>query len=108
MSVKENARWKEWADRLRQRMMADLTPEVALPVERIRTEIKTDKSASAMRNRKFWSSFQVSADTKNVLTKAGFHIEFVPNAEGDVEVVTLRLNATWKAIMQGVLDRRAN
>ncbi|HEU0068070.1 MAG TPA: hypothetical protein VFQ26_02260 [Nitrospiraceae bacterium] len=107
MSVKENTRWKEWAERLRQRMMAELTTEVALPVERIRTEIKTDKSASAMRTRKFWTAFQAEADTNNVLRKAGFHIDFVPNANGDVEVVTLRLNDTWKSIMQRVLDRRA-
>ena len=40
------------------------------------------------------------------LVKAGFEIEFEPNEEREVDTVTLRLNDTWKAIMQRVMDRR--
>jgi hypothetical protein len=107
MSVKDNTRWKEWADRLRQQMMADLTPEVAISVERIMTETRTDKSPSAMRSQRFWNACQTGDASNNVLSKAGFHVEFLPNAKGEVEIVTLRLNNTWRAIMQRVLDRRA-
>ena len=45
---------------------------------------------------------------KQTLKKAGFEIEFAPNDENQIDTVTLRLNETWKAIMQRVLDRRVD
>ena len=107
MSVRDKLRWKEWADGLRQTMMADLTPHVKKSVEEIIEETATEKSASVVGTQKFWKAFQTGTGTNDTLLKAGFEIEFESNAEGKVATVTLQLNDTWKAIMQRVLDRRA-
>jgi hypothetical protein len=106
MSVRDKTRWREWAERLRQEMMSALTPQVTKSVDTITEEIGTDKSPSVLHSSRFWSSCQTAQGTNDTLVKAGFEIEFEPNDESEVDLVTLRLNGTWKAIMQGVLDRR--
>jgi len=108
MSVRDKARWKEWADGLRQAMMSELTPNVTKSVQDIINETGTDKSESVLGTTKFWQACQAATGTNDTLSKAGFEIEFEANAEGKVDTVTLRLNETWKAIMQRVLDRRVN
>ena len=108
MSVRDKVRWKEWADDLRQTMMAELTPYVTKSVEEIIKETATEKSASVLGTQKFWKACQAGKGTNDTLSKAGFEIEFESNAEGKVATVTLHLNDTWKAIMQRVLDRRAD
>ncbi len=109
MLVREKARWKEWADELRQDMMSHLTPHVTKSVEDIVKETATEqKSASALETMKFWKSAQAGTATNDTLSKAGFEIEFESNADGKVDSVTLQLNDTWRAILQGVLDRRAD
>jgi hypothetical protein len=106
--VREKARWREWADELRQTMMADLTPHVTKSIDEIIQETETQKSASVLGTERFWKACQVGEGANDMLSKAGFEIEFAANAEGRVDTVTLQLNATWKAIMQRVLDRRAH
>ncbi len=106
MSVRDKTRWREWAERLRQEMMSGLTPQVTKSVDTITEEIGTDKSPSVLHSSRFWSSCQAAQGANDTLVKAGFEIEFEPNDESEVDEVTLRLNGTWKAIMQGVLDRR--
>ena len=105
MSVRDKKRWTEWADRLRQEMMAELTPWVTRSVDRIAEETGTDKSPSVLRSRQFWNACQSGKGPNDTLVKAGFEIEFEPNEESEIDTVTLRLNDTWKAIMQRVLDR---
>jgi hypothetical protein len=107
MLVRDKLRWKEWADGLRQTMMVNLTPNVTKTIEEIIREAAMEKSASALATQKFWKACQAGEGTNETLSKAGFRIEFAPNADGKVEAVTLQLNDTWKAIMQRVLDRRA-
>lgn len=106
MSVRDKARWKEWADNLRQTMMSELTPDVTKSVQDIITETETDKSESVLATPKFWKACQAGTGPNDTLSKAGFEIEFEANADGKVDTVTLQLNDTWKAIMQRVLDRR--
>ncbi len=106
MSVRDKKRWTEWADRLRQEMMAELTPRVTRSVARIIEETGTDKSPSVLRSRQFWNACQSGKGPNDTLVKAGFEIEFEPNEESEIDTVTLRLNDKWKAIMQRVLDRR--
>ena len=108
MTVRDKVRWKEWADGLRQTMMAHLTPHVTKSVEEILRETATDKSASVLGTPKFWKACQAGKGTNDTLSKAGFEIEFESNADGKVDTVKLQLNDTWKAIMQRVLDRQAN
>jgi hypothetical protein len=108
MTVRDKVRWKEWAEELRQTMMADLTPQVTKSVEEIIRETSTEKSPSVLGTPRFWKACQAGKGTNDTLSKAGFEIEFGPNAEGKVDTVTLQLNATWKAIMQRVLDRRVD
>lgn len=106
MSVRDKTLWKEWAERLRQEMMTGLTPQVTKSVDTITEEIGTDKSPTVLHSRRFWSSCQAAQGTNDTLVKAGFEIEFEPNEDSQVDVVTLRLNNDWRAIMQRVLDRR--
>jgi len=87
-------------------MMGELTPHVTKSVHRITEETGTDKSPSVLHSRRFWNSCQAGKGANDTLVKAGFEIEFVPNEENKIDTVTLRLNDTWKAIMQRVLDRR--
>jgi len=108
MTVRDKVRWKEWADALRQTMMEHLTPHVTKSVEDIIKETATEKPASVLETQRFWKACQAGEGTNDTLAKAGFEIEFESNTEGKVDTVTLQLNDTWKAIMQRVLDRRAN
>ncbi len=108
MSVGDKVRWKEWADGLRQTMMADLTPHVKKSVVEIIKETATEISSSVLETQEFWKACQAGKGTNDTLSKAGFEIEFGPNAEGKVDTITLQLNDTWKAIMQRVLDRRVD
>lgn len=108
MSVRDKTRWREWAESLRQEMMGELTPLVTKSVDKITEETGTDKSPSVLHSRRFWNSCQAGKGTNDTLVKAGFEIEFEPNEENEIDTVTLRLNHTWKAIMQRVLDRRVD
>jgi len=108
MTVRDKVRWREWADGLRQTMMSELTPHVTKSVEDIINETSTEKSPSVLGTPKFWKACQAGKGTNDTLSKAGFEIEFESNDEGKVEAVTLQLNDTWRSIMQGVLDRRAD
>ncbi len=105
MSVRDNVRWKDWADGLRQTMMAQLTPQVTKSIAEISKETATEKSATVLGTQRFWKACQAGTGTNNTLSKAGFEIEFESNEEGKVETVTLQLNEKWKAIMKRVLDR---
>jgi hypothetical protein len=108
MSVRDNARWRDWADRLRQQMMSGLTPQVTKSVDRITEETGTNKPQSVLRSRRFWNACQAGDGLNDTLVKAGFEIDFEPNDKSEIDTVTFRLNDTWKAIMQRVLDRRAS
>ena len=108
MSVREKVRWKEWADGLRQTMMAELTPRVTKSVEEIITETATEKSEAVLATQRFWRACQAGKGTNDTLAKAGFEIEYEPNDDGKVEAVTLQLNDTWSAILKQVLDRQAH
>jgi hypothetical protein len=105
MSVRDNVRWKDWADGLRQAMMARLTPQVTKSIAEISKETATEKSATVLVTQKFWKACQAGTGTNDTLSRAGFEIEFESNEAGKVETVTLQLNEKWKAIMKRVLDR---
>jgi hypothetical protein len=87
-------------------MMVELKPTVTKSIGDIIKEIPTNRPASVLRSRSFWKSCQAGKGANDTLSKAGFEIEFESDAEGKVDTITLQLNATWKAIMQQVLDRR--
>ena len=108
MSARDKTRWKEWADSLRQEMMSELTPQVTKTVESITVETGTEKSPTVLRSQRFWNAIQAGKGPNDTLVKAGFEIEFEANDAREIEMVTLRLNETWKSILQGVLDRRVD
>jgi len=105
MAVQEKTRWKQWADSLRQEMMGSLTPEVTKSVEAIAAEVATTKSENTWRSERFWRSCQAGASPNDFLTVAGFEVDF-QSRDRYVGEVTLRLNQTWMAILQRVLDRQ--
>ncbi len=107
MAVNDKKRWKDWADRLRQRMMSELTPDTTIAIADIAEETATNKPLSVLQSRRFWQSCQAGQAANDTLAKAGFDIDFEPNDDGEVDAVTLRLNKNWMAIMQRVLDRQA-
>ncbi len=103
--MSERKRWKDWADGLRQEMMESLTPQVTKSVEEITSGTTTVKPETTLRSERFWRSCQVGTNPNDVLSKAGFEIEFEPDKNGKVREVTLRLDANWMSILQRVLDR---
>ncbi len=106
MSVQEKTRWKNWADQLRQEMMTSLNAEVTKSVEAITEETATTKAESTLRSTRFWKACQAGKSPNDVLTIAGFEIDFEPDEDRKVSQVTLRLNSTWMDILQRVLDRQ--
>ncbi|MEQ8786988.1 MAG: hypothetical protein RIC55_11840 [Pirellulaceae bacterium] len=108
MTVQDQTRWKNWADTLRQEMMANLTAEVTKSVETITTETATTKAASTLRSVRFWRACQEGARPNGVLAKAGFDIEFEQDDASKVQEVTLRLNDTWMTILNNVVERKRN
>ena len=108
MSVQEKTRWKKWADHLRQEMMTSLTSEVTKSVATITTETSTTKAESTLNGARFWKACQQGKSPNDVLSVAGFEIDFEQDDERKVREVTLRLNQTWMEILQRVLDRKRN
>ncbi|MCA9142292.1 MAG: hypothetical protein H6821_15425 [Planctomycetaceae bacterium] len=106
MSVQEKTRWKNWADELRQEMMSSLTEEVTRSVASITSETATTKSESSLRSVRFWRACQAGDSPNDFLAKAGFEIEFQEDDDRNVQEVTLRLNKTWKTILDRVLERK--
>ncbi len=106
MAVQEKIRWKNWADRLRQEMMASLTTEVTKSVEAIIAESATTKAENTLRSERFWQDCQSGKSPNDFLVKAGFEIEFQVDERRNVREVTLRPNQTWIAILNRVLDRK--
>lgn len=106
MSVQEKTRWKNWADGLRKDMMTGLTPEVTKSVADITSETSTTKAESTLRSVRFWKACQAGKSPNDVLSTAGFEIDFEPDDQRHVHEVTLRLNETWMSILQKVLDRK--
>lgn len=102
----DKARWKSWADALRQEMMVGLTPETTKTVEAIAEETGTTRAMKSLHSSTFWRSCQSGARANDSLTAAGFEIEFEPDEDKKVNEVTLKLNATWLTILQKNLDRR--
>lgn len=102
----DQKRWKEWADALRQSMMTGLMPEVTKSVEELTQEIRTDKPPSTLQSQKFWNACRDGQGSHTTILKAGFEVSYVPNGAGKVDSVTFRLNDTWQAILQRVLDRQ--
>ena len=106
MTVQEKTRWKQWADCLRQEMMGSRTSDVTKSLDAIVAETATTKSEKTVRSERFWLACQAGTSPNDILTKAGFEIEFEAGDDRRVEEVTLRLNQTWRDILQGALDRQ--
>ena len=106
MTIQEKKRWKEWADCLRQEMMGSLTTDVTKSVDAIVTATATTKAEKTVHSERFWLGCQAGKSPNEVLAKAGFEIEFETDDDRRVEEVTLRLNQTWRKILQPALDRQ--
>ena len=106
MKVQEKKRWKEWADALRQEMMRSLTTDVTKSVDAIIAATETTKDEKTVRSERFWRACQAGTSPNETLAKAGFEIEFEAADNRLVEKVTLRLNPTWRNILQGAKKRR--
>jgi hypothetical protein len=92
--------WVEWAETLRVHMMTNKLAEVVKPTHDIHRETGTRESLRSLQSQDFWNSCQRGSTDGDLLTKAGFVLDFVPSEDGKVESVTFRLNETWLAIMQ--------
>ena len=106
MTVQEKKRWKEWADVLRQEMMTSRTADVTKSVDDIIAATATTKAEKTVRSERFWLACQAGESPNEALVKAGFEIEFAADENRCVEKVTLRLNQSWRNILQRVLDRQ--
>lgn len=106
MTVQEKKRWKDWADRLRQEMMGSQVTNVTKSVDAIVTAIATTRTEKMVHSERFWLGCQAGTSPNDVLAKAGFEIEFEADANRRVKEVTLRLNQTWRTILQRAIDRK--
>ena len=106
MKIPEKKRWKNWADDLRQHMMGNLTSEITKTVESIALETESTKPEKTLMSVRFWRDCQAGKTPHDHLAKAGFQVEFQPDEANQVRNVTLRLDTTWMAILQKVLDRQ--
>ena len=102
----EKARWKDWAERLRQEMMGSRTPNVTKSVVAIAAETDTTKGEATLQSERFWRACQAGKSPNDFLTTAGFEIDFEAD-DRRVEEVTFKLNGTWSRILQGVIDRES-
>lgn len=106
MTTQDKLRWKKWADKLRQQMMQSLTPEVSKSVAEITDETATTRATSTLHSTRYWKACQTGKSPNDVLSTAGFELDYHTDENQKVESVTLRLNETWMSIMQRVLDRK--
>lgn len=106
MTTNERNLWKNWADALRQKMMANLAAEVTKSVASITSETATSKTEGTVQSSRFWKACQSGVRPNDSLMAAGFEIEFVPDDDSKVREVTFRLNETWMTILNGVLERK--
>ncbi|MCR9295387.1 MAG: hypothetical protein NXI32_21935 [bacterium] len=99
------ARWKKWADALRQEMMVGLTPEITKTIEMVADESETKKAMKTLRSTTFWDTGKAGATTRDLLATAGFEVEAHEGEDKRVSEITFKLNNTWRGIMQNVIDR---
>ena len=105
MTNQEKAKWKTWADSLRQEMMTGLTAEVTKSVDDIISETASTRAESTLRSAKFWEA-KSGTSPREVLASAGFEIEVEQDEQRNVQEVSLRLNPTWMTILDRVLERK--
>ena len=86
--------------------MTSLTAEVTKSVASITAETATNKSENTLKSARFWRACQTGTSPNDFLAKAGFEIDFQQDNQRHVNEVTLRLNETWMAILNQVLDRK--
>lgn len=106
MAVQEKVLWMNWAENLRKEMMTGLTPNKTKLVADIISETGTTKSETVVSSLRFWKDCQQGKGPHGCLIAAGFEVEFIPCEDRTIREVTLRLNGTWMAILQRVLDRK--
>ena len=103
---RDQKRWKDWADTLRQEMMTGLVPEITKSVDEITEETGTEKSSSTLHSQRFWNACRDGQGSHGTIVKAGFEVSYKVNGEGKVDAVTFRLNESWRSILQRVMDRQ--
>jgi hypothetical protein len=91
--------WVEWAKNLRVQMMTQKLPAVVKSTSDVHRETGTHEPLTNLQSRGFWNSCQRGGTDWDALTKAGFELDFEPDENGKVQLVTFRLNSTWLGIM---------
>ena len=82
-------------------MMTHKLPELTKATSDIHAESGTQEALATLKSKGFWNSCKRGITDWDALTKAGFDLDFSPDADGKVESVSFRLNEKWLAIMQG-------
>lgn len=93
--------WKEWAVRLRMRMMRQRLVEVTLPVEQIYEEVGFGGPFEDLQSYSYWNSCRRHIQYWDTLFKQGLEVEFEVNDHGTVDEVTLSLDESWRSLMEG-------
>ena len=99
--------WKDWTIALRKRMYREHCFETTLTIDEVAEGIGADPSEGIASNR-FWTVCRDGTRNFNAIAKEGLLVEFEPTADGSVEKVTFRLNATWLGHFQRVRQREAS
>ncbi|MGQ0637255.1 MAG: hypothetical protein ACT4QC_21820 [Planctomycetaceae bacterium] len=91
---------KEWADAIRKSLMTGNLPEVTKSIEAIRVESGTAESHARLSRPGPWTTGHAETSLIETIHSAGLEIACEPNAQGLVENVTFRLNATWRGVQK--------
>ena len=74
--------WIEWAEELREQMMAQGVQEIDKSTDDIHRESGTQESLSKLQSRGFWNACQRGDPAWDALARAGFSLRFDPNDDG--------------------------
>lgn len=99
--------WKDWTIALRKRMYRERSPETTLTIDEVAEGLGADPS-EGISSKRFWNVCREGTGKFDTIAKQGLLVEFEPTADGSVETVTFRLNATWMDHFQRVRQREVS
>jgi hypothetical protein len=93
--------WKDWAIRLRMKLMRNKLSEVILPVQEIKDQVGFGGTLEELQSFGYWNACRNHIEAWDTLFKQGIEVDFSTNNLGRVDEVTFRLDESWRSLMEG-------
>lgn len=81
--------------------------EIVKSIKEVQQETGTKEPRENLVTQSFWRSCRAGDPGMDMIVKEGLELEFTPTEDGQVEAVTIRLNATWRGVLQRAIERWA-